>query len=72
MDKKYIIKNCPCRMERFEDDCFGHTGYYNCVACTDCLLKQVVEKCKERHIGYMDEAYTKDDILQLFEIEEVD
>ena len=47
MENKYIIKNCPCRMELHENDCFGHTGYNNCCACTDCVLKQIVELCKD-------------------------
>jgi hypothetical protein len=46
MSDKYIIKNCPCRMELHENDCFGHTGYNNCCACTDCVMKQIVELCK--------------------------
>lgn len=46
MSDKYIIRNCPCRMELHENDCFGHTGYNNCCACTDCVMKQIVELCK--------------------------
>ena len=29
-----------------ENDCFGHTGYNNCCACTDCVMKQIVELCR--------------------------
>jgi len=43
---KYVIRNCPCRMELHKDDCFGHTGYNNCCACTSCVMKQIVELCK--------------------------
>lgn len=53
MSDKYIIKNCPCRMELHENDCFGHTGYNNCCACTDCPLKQIVEKCKLFQNNYL-------------------
>lgn len=48
---KYVIKNCPCRMELHENDCFGHTGYNNCCACPDCVMKKIVELAK----GYKDE-----------------
>ena len=58
---KYIIKNCPCRMELHENDCFGHTGYYNCCACTDCLLKRIVKQA-----GYC----LCPEILELLDIEE--
>lgn len=82
----YIIKNCPCRMELHEDDCFGHTGYNNCCACTDCVLKQIVELCKchtelckncEQQIKECDcsdicNAYRLDKILQLLDIQEVE
>ena len=45
---KYIIRNCPC----YE----GEGAFYNCVNehiegdcqdCTDCVLKRIVELCKE-------------------------
>lgn len=76
---KYIIRNCPCRMESYEDDCFGHTGYYNCCACTDCAMKQIIEVCKQtcrkrctndclgtkKHCGY-------GQILKLLDIQEVE
>lgn len=52
MSDKYIIKNCPCRMELHENDCFGHTGYNNCCACPDCLLKQIVELCEQYKKDY--------------------
>ena len=82
---KYIIKNCPCRMDLHEDDCFGHTGYYNCCACTDCVMKQVIDKCKETIKIYNNEEFYEDDadifmgesnmasvILDMFNIQEVE
>lgn len=73
MTNKYIVKNC-------ELICNGEcpnskTGF--CQDCTDCLIKQVVEKCREElGIRYNDidqgRNYLANDILQLFEIEEVE
>ena len=40
--KKYIIKNCPI----YRSKC--HECYKYCHSCVDCLLKQIVEKCKSR------------------------
>lgn len=86
MSDKYTIKNCPCRMERHEDDCFGHTGYYNCCACTDCVLKQIAEKCRKEIRVYRKTVLPNDgintlhfgrqsfayDILRLLDIQEVE
>lgn len=76
MDKKYIVKNCPCvyNSYRTEYDC-DYDG--PCADCTDCLIKQVIEKCKR----YEDMSSCYDciwgngvakEILQLFEIEEIE
>ena len=47
MNDKYIIRNCPalvgCRVE--QDLCYKN-GLHKCQDCTDCVLKQIVEKCK--------------------------
>ena len=80
MSDKYIIKNCPCRMELHENDCFGHTGYYNCCACTDCVMKQIVELCKEESsiIQHKQKVKVKglnklaDRIFELLDIQEVE
>lgn len=37
---KYVIKNCGCNPAC--DEC-----YIRCKDITDCLLKQIVEKCKD-------------------------
>ena len=40
---KYIVKNCPARTDGFcGDDC----SELYCIDKTDCLIKQVIEKCK--------------------------
>lgn len=62
---KYIIKNCPCRMELHENDCFGHTGYNNCCACTDCVMKQIVELCRKAPILDADWILNKLDIQEV-------
>lgn len=89
MNDKYIVKNCPCII--------GFKNMYFCAKlnnidelkqvcqdCTDCLIKQVIEKCKEVNCPceYQGadcwECDTKgmkqlaDKTLQLFEIEEVE
>lgn len=84
MSDKYIIKNCPCRMELHENDCFGHTGYYNCCACTDCVMKQIVEKCKHiksinktnsyvgEYIEFTQRSPLAEEILDLLDIQEIE
>ena len=94
--RKYIIKNC----ERLANTNMNITGvhftcggidfdtdeYILCQDCTDCRLKQVVEKCKNAGCKDMDCEYRSpksclqcgenivgifaQDILDLFEIEE--
>ena len=45
-NKKYIIRNCPCNVTT-EDMCdWENTNETYCQDCTDCLLKQIVEKCR--------------------------
>ena len=68
---KYIVKNCPAITEyKFPDkvhkDCCQCTYGY----CKDinCVIKQVIEKCKEHPFK---DCACGDDILQLFDIEEV-
>ena len=75
--KKYVVKNCPNVYGSYKSD-------YDCdlkdnTCCenfTNCLIKQVIEKCKKemqesekwKIHGYL----LADDILQLFDIQEVD
>lgn len=74
MAKKYIVKNCPCIYSKHYK-CDGI--YYGlCKECTDCLIKQVIEKCNEQ-FGLIDSDYREGkrdvalEILELFKIEEV-
>ncbi len=44
---KYIIKNCPCYNKDYSCQSKDNiTGKY-CQDCTDCLLKQIVKRCKK-------------------------
>ena len=72
---RYVVLNCPTLM--------GNRLCYSkvikqCADCTDCVIKQAIEKCKntcrkrctndylrtKKHCGY-------GEILQLFDIEEI-
>lgn len=46
---KYIIKNCPAIPSKIKAT-YGwcNTAQMKCQDCTDCLLKQIVEKCKAK------------------------
>lgn len=73
MVKKYIVRNCPCiyKSYRTNYDC-DYDG--PCEDCTNCLIKQLIEKCREYEDAYFDNDWSNglaDEILQLFEIEEV-
>jgi len=50
--QKYVVKNCPCNVTT-EDMCdWENTNETYCEDCTDCLIKQVIEKCKEAKINF--------------------
>lgn len=89
----YIIKNCPCyNNERFIggflDDKATFCTYYGkkCQGCTDCVLKQIAEKCKKEITTYRNTLLPDDgtntlhfgrqsfayDILQLLDIQEIE
>lgn len=83
MIKKYIVKNCPCFNEGHPDldyfgECLDLTQAENdcCADCTNCLIKQVIEKCMVCSEGWSDWAIAEQvkasEILELFHIEEVD
>ena len=62
---RYVVLNCPTLM--------GNRLCYSkeirqCADCNDCIIKQVIEKCKEHPFK---DCACGDDILQLFDIEEV-
>ena len=55
MNKKYIVKNCPCFNEGHPDldlfgECLDLTQSENdcCAEVTNCLIKQVIELCKQK------------------------
>lgn len=88
-NNKYIILNCPATYKNFRMNENGeiyineyrckHNLLGSCQDCTDCLLKQIIELCKEtcrkrctndclgtkRHCGY-------GQILKLLDIQEVE
>lgn len=45
MDKKYIVKNCPCIYTDWRT--MYECSKYNepCEECINCLIKKVIEKC---------------------------
>lgn len=81
---KYIVKNCPAyNVDSEYWDCMHpDTESLSCKDCTDCLIKQVIEKCREVQCPCELEGFDcwecgenrrktfADTILQLFEIEE--
>lgn len=62
---KYVIKNCPaCRQYNVfgVDDkpcCYSDMKY--CQDCTDCVMKKIVEKCREAQEIMDKEEYYEDD-----------
>ena len=62
----YIVSNCPAYLIE-EDYC---TCYLEvCSDCTDCVIKQVIEKCNSRK-GTIMENFAEQ-ILDMFDIEEI-
>lgn len=54
MNKKYIIRNCPCYGKRFYFDDNALGTYVQCICKdNDCILKQIVEKCKLFQNNYL-------------------
>ena len=75
----YIIKNCPCYGYDYEE-CLNtpRDVYKNCYDISDCLLKQIADKCMRTKLLYKgsDNHFTlgkltyADFILKDLEIEE--
>ena len=73
-NNKYIIRNCPAY---FYDEINGEQKCWQlweqhdetCQNCIDCVMKQIVEKCKEHH---SDLHFTPSEILALIDIQEVE
>ena len=62
----YIVSNCPAYLIE-EDYC---TCYLEvCSDCTDCIIKQVIRKCRRSlEVSY---CPIEQEILQLFDIKEI-
>lgn len=83
MNNKYIIKSCE---QIHSSDNFCWSKNILCQDCTDCVLKQIVEKCKKEIRVYRNTLLPNDgantlhfgrqsfayDILQLLDIQEVE
>lgn len=80
MNKKCVIKNCPAFCDVDDDwDCISRdTEELKCQDCTDCILKKIVELCKEPNEPYYNpkcefgkgRTDLAEEILELLEIEE--
>lgn len=65
---KYIIRNCPAYSDYCEE-----IKSYECQDCTDCVMKQIVEKCKLQAQGIgMSGKNLAEKILELLDIQEVE
>lgn len=75
---KYIIKNCPAQDVLGEECCYWNV-YKKCADC-DCVLKQIVEKCRGVQEKFYDAVHSRylspskakfaREILNMLEIEE--
>ena len=62
MSDKYIIKNCPNYRNREVDyTCTVEVISSDCHNCTDCVMKRIVEKCREAQEIMDKEEYYEDD-----------
>ena len=83
--EQYIVKNCPAQPIIWNNNWCNKKQQF-CQNCTDCVIKQVIEKCKGAVFNYSNleilrtacetnQAYGKaniaEQILQLFGIEEI-
>lgn len=68
---KYIINNCPNLYELFDGlVCTATDNEDYCKDCTDCVLKQIVKKCrKSLEVSY---CPIEQEILELLDIQEVE
>lgn len=74
----YIVKNCPSFVlgvaikgnDKKVQTCNNYRirELTHCSDITDCVIKQVIEKCKEHPFK---DCACGDEILQLFDIEEI-
>lgn len=66
MNNKYIIRNCPAYSNYCEE-----IKSYECQNCTDCIMKQIVEKCMEDWKDMMTTSFQRG-LLNLLEIQEIE
>lgn len=85
---KYIIKNCECKVKGKTTLCVRDIPYKKCENITDCVMKQIVELCKNAQSECSCKNAIKDvdcfectsggraelgtEILQLLQIEDVE
>lgn len=61
----YVIRNCPARLPSGFCIEAPKKKAYLCQDCTDCVLKQIVELCREENY-----AWLAKEILQKLDIQE--
>lgn len=77
MSKKYVITNCPAILpmtKLCDSENLNKPSTY-CQDCTDCVIKQIVKKCKywqNRWTDDIDERDGFDQIIELLDIQEVE
>lgn len=76
ISNRYVVLNCPCYWHIGGDEGCDLDNTKACEEITDCVIKQMIEKCKvvydtERMNRYKTNGFIlANDILQLFDIEE--
>ena len=71
--EQYIVRNCPCFVKTF-GWCQKVDDYGVCENTTDCVIKQVIEKCKLFQNNYLVNDGVQlltTNILNSFDIEEI-
>ena len=70
----YVVCNCPAFNLQAYEHCCSLDGNYKCEGCTDCVIKQVIEKCNKYKSIYpvISSVYIFiNEILDVFDIEEI-
>lgn len=83
--KKYVVKNCPAysKTQGVYWTCYEDNNKLLCQDCTDCVMKQIVEKCRNKNYfvkkfpnaqfsSGVQNSELAFDILQLLDIQEVE
>lgn len=85
----YIVKNCPAFVlmrtatsGTYFDMCGNAKGHIKCADCTSCVMKKIVELCKEVNTKFYDSVHQRylspskakfaRQILELLDIQEVE